>query len=389
MALLKHETMSKPRNTDEDSYADDLRATWASMTDGESSDAEPEEASTPLQPKAAPPKEAPEPDPEVDTSPPDGSQESQYGDPETAPSIEPEVEARKAEAKAAEQQVQAPEFWTSEDKAKFAALPDDTIRQTVLDWRTQIEKGAQEKFEAAAEARKFHDEVGRILAPFDGELQNAGLTRVDGIKRLVNAERLLRQNPQQGLQWLLDQYGQGQFAVVRRDAQPTAAQPAQQQTGNGNVNELVAQIVDQRFQAIQAAEEQRQNAAVLQAAQETLQQFTDAKGEDGQPKYPHFEEVKVQMAALIQSGAASGLEEAYEQAIWTRPALRERLTKAQQESAAKSVADAQRQAVAKAKAARTPKTASTSVPVADEDEDLPQQELLKKVWRQQATGLRV
>ena len=71
-----------------------------------------------------------------------------------------------------------------------------------------------------------------------------------------------------------------------------------------------------------------------QAAETTIKEFAEAKGEDGAPLYPHFDAVKVQMGALMQSGAADDLKSAYEQAIWTQPALREQLTKAQQEAAA-------------------------------------------------------
>lgn len=387
MGLKTSDAMEKPMRGNVESYADDLREAFAShgMPAAEPEEPEPH----PLQPRTAPKAER-EPDPEIDASEPDGSQESKYGDPETELTIVPEIEERAAAAAAAAQQVHAPDFWTEDDRQKFNALPDDTTRRTVLDWQKSIEKAARDKFNAADRARKLEEEIGRVMAPFDAELQAAGVSRIDAIKRLVGAERLLRQNPQEGLNWLISQYGGGQFEVVRKGARPeqTATTPAAAQpNGNGHITEAtIAQLVDQRFQNIFAAQQRQQEQAQIEAAQTAIQEFAAATGEDGQPKHPHFEEVKGAMGALMQSGAASSLDDAYEQACWTLPALREGLMKQRQEAAAKAASEAQRQAVAKAKAARTPNTASRAHPLAEEDDDLPQQELLRKVWRQQQSG---
>jgi hypothetical protein len=393
LALVKHETMDKPQRGQVDSYADDLREAFAGSRDDDADD-----ASNPLQPRTAELKPDPEPDPEVDTSPPDGSQESKYGDPETEPSVVPEVEGRKAKADAeaetarrADQKVAAPEFWNAEDKEKFAALPDDSVRQTVLDWRKQIEKGAQEKFDAAAEARKVSEKIDQLVAPYAQELQQRGMSKLAVVERMFAVEGLLRQNPEQGLQWLLDQYGQGQFAMVRKGAQAQAGETprpngAPNGAGQQITPDMIAQAVDQRLQAYQEVERRQQYAVALETSKKSIEEFAEAKGENEQPLHPHFEAVKMQMGSLMQLGAAVTLEDAYNQAIWTQPALREQLTKAQQEAAASASAEAQRQAIAKAKAARTPRTASVHQAPADEDEGLPQQELLRKVWRQQQSG---
>lgn len=46
---------------------------------------------------------------------------------------------------------------------------------------------------------------------------------------------------------------------------------------------------------------------------------------------PHFEKVKVRMGQMLQGGAATGLDDAYQQAIWADPAIRGELTKAETE----------------------------------------------------------
>ena len=107
----------------------------------------------------------------------------------------------------------------------------------------------------------------------------------------------------------------------------------------------------------------------LAKAEQQIKEFAEAKDQAGNPKFPHFEAVKSTMGALIQSASASrqvlSLEEAYNQAIWTRPDIREALTQAQQAEAARTAAEQRRSAVAKAQAARTPRTASTPMPPED------------------------
>ena len=275
---------------------------------------------------------------------------------------------------------EVPEHWSEEDKALLAKLPNDTARRDFLALYKRMETGANEKFEQAAEARKFHDEVGQLIAPFDAELQAAGLTRVDGIKRLVDAERLLRQNPQAGLQWLLDQYGAGQYQIV-----PKGAHPQPNGKDNGVRDPRVDAILAERAEQERAAQiaQQRQMVEQTNAAQTRIKEFAEAKDDAGNLKYPHFQAVRSTMGALIQGAVASGqqlsLEDAYQQAAWANPALREELTKAQQEAAAKSAAEQRKEAVRKARAASTPRTASQFAAIEDGEDDEDIEVTMRKV----------
>ncbi len=62
---------------------------------------------------------------------------------------------------------------------------------------------------------------------------------------------------------------------------------------------------------------------------------------------PHFEKVRVRMGQMLQGGAATGLDDAYQQAIWADPVIRGELTKAEMEKQIKE----QTERAAKAKSA--------------------------------------
>lgn len=308
----------------------------------------------------------------------DGFDKMQAEPAETAPEVEelPETPAEEpAEAAApepVEPSVAAPEHWSAADKDRFAKLPTDDARKTLLDWRTQIETGAQAKFTEAATMRKEADEIGAALRPLDQIIQQHGISKADAVARLVGADQLLRQDLGQGLSAILSGYGR-QLAgtdqartIVRQVAQALgveqgqAGQSGDQPKVDPRISELERTVAEMRSQA--QAQADQQLAQIRQSAQQRLQAFADAKAEDGSQKHQHFEAVKADMAALMASNREAGtpitLEDAYGRAVWSRPELREAMTKAQQEAAAKAADEARRSKVANAKAAGTPQTKS-------------------------------
>ncbi len=71
----------------------------------------------------------------------------------------------------------------------------------------------------------------------------------------------------------------------------------------------------------------------------------DTFGSD--PKHPYFQDVKVHMGRLMSAGAAKDMQDAYDQATWANPVIRQQLLQQQTEAADKDRAAA----VAKAKQA--------------------------------------
>lgn len=94
------------------------------------------------------------------------------------------------------------------------------------------------------------------------------------------------------------------------------------------------------------------------------------------PKNPHFKDVAHDMIRLLETRAATTLQAAYEQAIWTNPAVRAKEISRQQAEAASAAAAAE---AAKAEAARKavganvkpkPKSAGAATPLGSIDDTL-------------------
>jgi hypothetical protein len=268
--------------------------------------------------------------------------------------------------------VAAPEHWSQADKDRFAKLPPES-RQWWLDKSKDLERGYQEKFREASSIRKEADEIVDALRPVDSIIQQRGMSRADAVARLVGADQLLRQDFGQGISAIVEAYGRPVAGtdqarnIVRQFAQRLGVdvggageQPSDQAKVDPRIAELERTVHEMRDQA--RAQAEQQVAQHRQSAQAKIDAFREAKDGSGAALHPHYEAVKAVMGALMatanQSGEALTLEDAYERAVWSRPDLREALTKAQQEAAAKAADEARRSKVAKAKAAGTPRTTS-------------------------------
>lgn len=104
------------------------------------------------------------------------------------------------------------------------------------------------------------------------------------------------------------------LAQIARDYQiPVQNLLSQGQDGqfylNPNIQPSAPQITPDAIRQMVSAEMQR---AQLNAQ---IQSFSEAKGPDGKPVYPHFEEVLGTMAGLLQAGIAQDLQDAYKRAL--------------------------------------------------------------------------
>ena len=81
---------------------------------------------------------------------------------------------------------------------------------------------------------------------------------------------------------------------------------------------------------------QQQNQQVA-STQSMIDQFAQAKDEQGNLKHPHFESVRDTMGVFINSGKAQGLDQAYEMAIYSDPKLRAEMIEEQVKAEQKKV----------------------------------------------------
>jgi hypothetical protein len=230
------------------------------------------------------------------------------------PAPAPATVAEQAPAEPATGQLEAaPNAWSTSAKAKWAELPPE-VRQFVREREEQVHK----EFSRRDSEREFGREVQRVVSPYEAMIRAEGGTPAAAISSLLNTAYVLRTGSPELKAQALRQIAQ-QFSV---DIQ-AVAQPGQ------DVPPYVMQL-QQELQSIKS-ERLREQQERERQAEAQLAQTINAFASDA--KHTHFETVKPVMAALLQSGAAQDLEDAYSMAVWARPDLRTSLTATQQAAA--------------------------------------------------------
>jgi len=219
------------------------------------------------------------------------------------------------------------------------------------DVRAEIEAQGNALAEAEATQKSAADwdtEFNQLVEPYKAELEAAGLKREDAVRRLFEAERVLRQDPSTGLSWLAANYSKTLPPEQR-------AEIAVRTLHALGFPEGVDGLQSNERAELQAYREQRSAQArswqeALPRAQQQIEQFARTA--------PHLETVRNTMSALMQAGEASDLASAYRMACQLRGLPTNAETAEQQ----------RRAALEKAKRASTPRTGSVrGAPAPDDD----------------------
>lgn len=190
----------------------------------------------------------------------------------------------------------APSSWSPAAKAEFDKLPAP-VQQAVAKREQEIDQGLRRK----AEELKRYEPLEQVLAPRRDLWAAQGMDETQAIKTLLAAQDLLEKNPVQGLEYLAKAYG---VNLPGQAQPPQPGQPAPAQAGQANeLEQLRAQIV-QLQQSVQYSQ-----TAPLVSEVEAF--FSD-------PANLYAENVRSDMARLLETGMASTLKDAYDKACRVR-----------------------------------------------------------------------
>lgn len=253
----------------------------------------------------------------------------QQEEPETPPEVEP-----------VEEPVLSPEvqrLGLRKEEAAEWAKASPVLQQALLRRSEEMHKGL-EQYRGAAQ---FAQKIAQAFQPYEHTLQQLGVSHEVAVGKLLEADNTLRYgSPEQkahALASLAYQYGIdiGQVqAIPTPDPQVHALQ--------SELNQLRGFIND--FQRTQQEREQG-------TLNSEIAKFAEGR--------EHFEQVREDMAALLQAGRAKDLSDAYEQAVWANPQTRAAmLAKQQAEVAAKVEAERKAQEAKKANAVNVPRRGS-------------------------------
>lgn len=270
-------------------------------------------------------------------------QETEEVEEEATEETEEEVAETEVEEKAEEEKpleaITPPQHWPKDFKEDFEKLPVEA-QHLLYDRHKELEGDYTKKTQGVAKYRKRQEALDEIMKPYLADFQRAGMDEIGAVRQLFAAHDYLRKDPKQAIQWLAKNYGVDMSEVGMDTAEDEYADP--------QVKALQQQVA--QLQGFLNQQQQTQMQSVQQDTQSMIDKFASAKDADGNPKYPHFEEVRDRMGVLIQGNQAQDLESAYEMAIYADPKLRQSLM--DNYAATKTQKEVKTEAVKKAKKAQ-------------------------------------
>ena len=267
-----------------------------------------------------------------------------------------------------------PEHWPEADRAAFAALPDDA-KEFLLRRAKETDADYTRKTQELAEQRKQLAPLKDVSDAWGDYFQQLGVDPAFAINTMLGTERILRHGTpaekQQAFAQLARDYGVEQQAQDAEAAQ--ASVPENNDPALSGIKQQLGTL--QQQMQMQALQQRQQQNAEIQGKIDDFATATDAKG---QPRHPYFPEVRAAMGALIQSGQAQDLEQAYDMAVWARPELREKMLSAheaqQLEARSKKAAKARKSARANLKGDGAPAETASARSLEEE---------LARIWEAQ------
>lgn len=212
--------------------------------------------------------------------------------------------------------IAAPAEWKGAGKVQWNKLPK------------AVQAELRDTYQGLAASRAEMEPMQQAIAPYkEAWVRDAGSVPA-AVAELGRFYELYLTNPVGLIQHIAAQRGINLGSAQGQAPAQGATQPAP------DIATLIAQVVQQQVAPITAHFQQTEN--------QQLQSTIDAFGSD--PSHPYFQDVKVHMGRLISAGAAKDMQDAYDQATWANPVIRQQLLDQQAE------ATKQTQAAALAKA---------------------------------------
>lgn len=236
-----------------------------------------------------------------------------------------------------------PGSWTPAAKAQWAALPP-AVQAEVHKREADFQRGLQQY---ATKARDY-DAIHAEIAPYEAMIRSENGTPATAIRSLLNTAYLLRTASAPQKQQLFAQMAQ-QFGV-------DLGALTQQAPYVDPALAPVMPVIDQMQQRMQMLEQQRQQELQQRQQIEAQQHQAEVQAFAADPANIYLPNVGNAMAALLQSGQATDLKDAYDKACWANPEVRSALL-AQQASEAEN----RRRQEAQARAAQARRVQGTNV----------------------------
>lgn len=274
---------------------------------------------------------------------------------ESTPDETPEVSAAEdvtgdeLEQESVEDALEPLERWPEEVKTRFQSLDKET-QQFLLDREKDIESHLTTRTQELSNVQRKYERYDAVLQPYEEVARRQGLDLAPHLAQAMQIYSAYVSDPVSTLKSIVqaNQLTAEQLGLVDsdEDVDPTI---------KGLRSEL-----DQTRREL-ASLKQGFTQSSNTAGQQQIDAFANAKDDQGNPKHPHFEQVRHLMVPLVQQGKS--LEDAYADAVWAVPEYREQHTKAERKKAEqelrKRAEEARKAKLKKAKEAETTTSTDT------------------------------
>jgi len=277
----------------------------------------------------------------VDDDPTDAppQEASEEGD---ADQDEETTDSDEVDAKTKEPPIKAPKNWNASDKKMFDGIPTEG-KEWLLNRYGQMTKDYQSKTQEAAQIRQQYQPMDQVLAPVRGQLQANNINESEYVGRLIEADKMLQQNPVGAIQYLAQQAGVDLDTLEAGEQQYADPQIAALQD---RVELLTNHLTNQ-----EQTEQQNQTHEL----NSQIDNFAARKSSDGNLLYPHFDSVRQAMGGLIQTGQAQSMVDAYNKAVRLDDGLYKETLVAERKKAKNQEDSRRKEAVQKAKKVQSSK----------------------------------
>jgi hypothetical protein len=256
---------------------------------------------------------------------------------EDAGSEKPVADA-KTETPAEAPEFEPPQHWDDELKKAFGALPPEGKKALRL-LSKNLEGGFTRKSQELSDQARYAQAVRSLIdEPTRAQIAASGLNEIQYLQYLHTLQQRASSDPKGYAKWVIQQLG-----VSPEDLGFSKPQQAEDQPDNSleallsdpEVKQLKAEV--QQLHAWKSAKEREAEQQVMTQRQMLdrallghIQQFRGSLDDTGQLKYPHFDQIQLQMGEIMRSypqiadmpDGQEKLAAAYEAAVWAHPELR-------------------------------------------------------------------
>lgn len=229
-----------------------------------------------------------------------------------------------------EHEIAAPETLAPQLRAKWADIPKDVQQEF-----SRLAQNFHKELTRHDEERVFGRQMKDVVTPYVAQIRAEGAEPAQAVANLLNMAHVLRVGSPQQKSDLLLRTAQTFGVDLRRALQVQQTQPQLPPQVQSALQEV--QNIRSELEREKALKEQREDSDI----QEQIKAFS------ADPKHVHFETVRTHMGALIKSGIAKDMRDAYDQAVYANPHTRSTLLQ-QQEAASKEKRVAEQKARAEA-----------------------------------------